>query len=373
MFPRHSCRVAVRNGMHPGRLPLFIMALLGSLCLTAPDAFAAGTAAGTIISNFATASYTQSGVTYTHNSNVTTFMVDDKVSFTLTSADASSVTIAPSGRAYMTYILSNTGNAPHDYTLNAAVAGTPGFTPATAPLFYSDSAGTAPLPADSNAGGLPYIGSLAPDTSRTLYMFITAPAQLTDGQRVNYLVTAESYQPANLGLINPPVKSSAQAAVDATIVKNTALMSRHVVIADGHGNGGDLDRDGKYAVTAQDGNGNPLGFRAVNLAVNIVKSAIISDRVGGNQPVTGATIHYALAVSAAGTGTTYGVVITDPIPANTTYTAGTLKLNGTALSDTADSDAGDVGNTTAGTVTVKLGNLTGASPLQTITFDVRIN
>ena len=361
------------SGLHLIKLIIFGAPLVVWFCLTAVEALAAGTPAGSIITNVATVTYTKSGVSYTNESNVNTLVVDDKVAFTLTAADVSSVTITSSGRACMTYTLTNTGNATHDYTLNAAVTGTPGFTPATGPKFYIDSAGTVLLPSDPNAGGLPYISSLAPDSSITIYMFITAPAQLTDGQNIFYLVTAESYQQANLGTINPPVKSSVQAATDATANKSMNPTARYVVLADGHGNGGDADRDGKYAVTARDGNSNSIGFRAQSLEVNIVKSSTVIDRSGGSQPASGATIRYSISVSATGSGTASGVVITDPLPANTSYTAGTLKLNGTLLTDAADSDAGDVGGTTPGTVTVRLGDMTSASPAQVMSFDVKID
>jgi hypothetical protein len=68
-----------------------------------------------------------------------------------------------------------------------------------------------------------------------------------------------------------------------------------------------------------------------------------------------------------------GVVISDPVPVNTTPVAGTLRLNNSLLTDAADADAGDVNATTAGTVTVRLGDLNSASPVQTITFEVKIN
>lgn len=372
MFPGNSsCRTG-RSRLNPCRLILFLTVLLVSFCLMVPDSFAVGTPAGSIISNFATVTYTRTGISYTNNSNINTVMVDDKVSFILTAADAANVTITSSGRAYMTYILTNTGNASHDYTLSVAVTGTPEFTPASPPKFYSDPAGTIPLPTDPNAGGLPYVSNLAPDTSITVYMFITAATQLTDGQKIFYVVTADSYQLANLGIINPPIKSSTQAAVDAPINKNANLGSRYVVLADAHGNGGDLDRDGKYAVIAKDGGNNTIGFRTQSLTVSIVKSATVSDRIGGTQPVSGATIRYTLSVSTTGSGTAFNVVINDPVPANSTYSAGTLKLNNASLSDAADSDAGDVGSSTPGTVTVKLGDLSSASPTQLITFDVKI-
>lgn len=349
---------------------------LGLLCaaLIAPAAVrAAGTQAGTLVSNRASAVYTQGGTSHSMSSNVTIFAVDDKVSFTLTAADAANVPVTPGGRAYMTYVLTNTGNAPHDFTLASAPSGTPTLAPASGPSFYADGAGTTPLPTDANAGGLPYLTAVAPDASKTVYLYIVAPSPLTDGQSTVYDVTAEAYQPGNLGSVNPPVKSSTRAAADAGLNKNANMTTALVLLADGHGNGGDADRDGRYAVIAGDAGGNPIGFKAKSAAVNIVKSAQLSDPFGTSEAVSGATIHYTLAVTAAGSGTALGVAITDPIPANTTYSAGTLKLNGVALTDAADADAGEVTGAGAGTVTVRLGDLSAVTPAQTITFDVKIN
>jgi uncharacterized repeat protein (TIGR01451 family) len=342
-------------------------------CFSSTESFAAGTAAGTVISNRATVTFNVLTSSYSQDSNTSNFVVDDKVMFVLTSADSANVTVTPGGRAYMTYTLNNTGNAPHDFTLGTAVTGIPTLSPATGPVFYADAAGTIPLPIDPNAGNLPYVSSLAPDGVRTVYLYITAPPTTTSGQTVAYNVTAEAYQPANLGLVNPPLKSATQAASDASIDKNTSPMTQYVVLADAHGNGGDVDRDGRYAVIARDGSNNTIGFVAQSAVVNTVKAATVADLFGGSQPLTGATIHYTLTVTASGTGSALGVVITDPVPANTTYTAGTLKLNGSGLSDGADADAGDVGATTPGAVTVRLGNMTSATPVQTISFDVKIN
>ncbi|MBE9536349.1 MAG: DUF11 domain-containing protein, partial [Proteobacteria bacterium] len=110
-----------------------------------------------------------------------------------------------------------------------------------------------------------------------------------------------------------------------------------------------------------------------NTVVTVGKAAVVSDLSGGSDPLTGATISYTLTVTVTGGGIATGIVITDPIPANTTYTGGTLQLDGAALSDVADVDAGDVGYTTANTVTLSLGNVAGGAPVQTITFDVTIN
>lgn len=312
-------------------------------------------------------------INYSLVSNTNTLIVDDKVSFTLTASDVGNVTIFPNGKAYLTYVLTNTGNGPHDFTLTAVVTGTPTFTPTAGPSFYSDAAGATALPTDPNAGGLPYISNLASDGTKTVYLFVTAPAAPADGQTIDYVVTAEAYQPNNLGAVNPPVKSSAKAAVDAPVNKNANLTTQFVVLADGHGNGGDADRDGKYTVIAKDGSGNTVGFIVRSATLNVIKVETVTDQYGGSRPMTGSTIHYTITATVIGSGTAMGVVITDPIPTNTTYTPGTLKLNGAALSDAAGDDAGDVGGTTPATVTVKLpGSLTSASS-QIITFDVMIN
>jgi len=112
----------------------------------------------------------------------------------------------------------------------------------------------------------------------------------------------------------------------------------------------------------------------VNVAMT--KSVTIINPRGGTQPEPGAVLRYTITVSVPGNGTATGVVVIDAVPANTTYVAGSLRLNGISLTDIADvpvPDAGDFNATNPGAVTVRLGNLTSASPVQTINFDVQIN
>jgi uncharacterized repeat protein (TIGR01451 family) len=70
-------------------------------------------------------------------------------------------------------------------------------------------------------------------------------------------------------------------------------------------------------------------------------------------------VQYQLAVTLAGSGTVTNVLITDNMPANTTYVGQSIRLNGVAQTDQADSDNGSCpgcGNA-VGTVTVNLGNV----------------
>ena len=129
---------------------------------------------------------------------------------------------------------------------------------------------------------------------------------------------------------------------------------------------GDGARDGKHSATGI----FTVSVAALNVSLN--KTVTILDQWGGNQAIPGATLRYTIVATATGGGTANNVVISDPLPVNTAYIANSLRLNNTALTDVADTDAGDVGATTPNTVTVKLGNLTSASPIHTITFDVKI-
>jgi uncharacterized repeat protein (TIGR01451 family) len=112
---------------------------------------------------------------------------------------------------------------------------------------------------------------------------------------------------------------------------------------------------------------------ALSAQVAILKSAVVVDPYGGSQPVAGATITYSLSVIATGTGTTNDVTVGDAIPLNTTYTPGTLMLNGSLVTDAVDGDSGDMGGTTPGAITMTLGDVAVGGPDQTITFTVTID
>lgn len=304
--------------------------LIGAMAMLAPQtALALGTAAGTPITNNAAVNYSVNGTGQPQVNASATFKVDDKVSFTLTAQDSANVTISPSGAAYQTYVLTNTGNGPHDFTLGPVVIGGNTLAPATGPTLYSTNTGTGgtQLPIDGTAT-LPYISNLASDATRTVYMYITASATPTDGQFADYTVTATAYQPGNLG--NPtPVKSSVQAATDATVDKNLNLNGQvYVILADGQGNGGDGLRDGLYAVIAKSG-GSTVGFlvSSANIAVNKT-AALYSDPLDGvynavtnkaPKAIPGAYMIYTLTVTNSGTAPTSALSISDTLPASLSF------------------------------------------------------
>ncbi|MEG3174610.1 hypothetical protein U1872_00090 [Sphingomonas sp. RB3P16] len=118
------------------------------------------------------------------------------------------------------------------------------------------------------------------------------------------------------------------------------------------------------ALAVVDGSGGSGGDQAITL----VKSQAVAGPNGASTPTPGATITYTIVATFAGSGRSPAARLIDPIPAGTTYVAGSLNLDGTVLSDAADADAGRVD--TAG-IAVALGDVA-APATHTVTFKVTI-
>lgn len=332
-----------------GSMKKAILTVVLAVAVLVPvSAQAAGTAAGTNITNKATATYNINGNNITADSNITTVKVAEIINVTATWQDASNIPAYPGdSNKVLTYKVSNTGNGREGFVLsaNVAVAGDD-FNPALSGNgIYLDANGNGIY--DSGTDTLYTAGTNDPNLTAdgyvTVFVLCNIPSGLSDG---------------NLGFVNLTAtsKTSGGAVAAGTVYVGGGDGGVDAVMG---GSGGSSTQTGKYQVAV--------------ITVSVVKSAAVSDRFGGTKPVPGATIQYTITVTVAGTGTAAGVVITDPVPANTTYAAGTLRLNGTAISDAKDADAGDVGGTTAGIVSVSLGDLTSSSAVQSITFDVKIN
>ncbi len=307
-------------------------------------AYALGTAAGTNITNTATANYTVGGTPTTATSNTTTVKVAEILNVAATWQDGASVTVAPGDtNKVLTFRVTNSGNGSDSYSLSVnTLLGGDNFDPVFASIYL-----------DANANGVYNAGIdtlhvagtndpvVAANAWATVFVLSNIPGALADGNTGNLRLTATSK--TGSGAAGTVIAGAGEGGTDAVVGASTGASTAQ----------------GTYLVSS--------------VTVSVVKSYVVIDQFGGTQPVPSATIRFTITVTVAGSGTAVGVVITDPIPANTTYTANTLKLNAGALTDVSDADAGDVGATTAGTVTVALGSLTSASAVQTITFDVTIN
>ncbi|MHB8844932.1 MAG: hypothetical protein ACYC7L_09310 [Nitrospirota bacterium] len=327
--------------------PTIFFALIAALCCAgAGIASAAGTPAGTIIPGQATANYTIGATSYVATSNTATVRVDELLSSTVVWMGAlPGVAVSPGAvNQPVTVRVTNTGNGSETYLLSALSAGILGdqFDPALAGIAL-----------DANGNGTYEAGV---DTVYTVG--VTDPLVAADGSLALFV----------LNTIPPSAASGDQGftRLIATSATGTGIPGATFAGA------GDAGSDAVVGLWggAQTANAAYV-VGGVNVAVS--KAVTVIDPRGGTRPEPGALLRYTITVTVPGSGTAAGVVITDMVPVNTTYVAGTLRLNAASLTDIADADAGDAGATTPGVVTVRLGDLTNASPVQTINFDVRIN
>ena len=326
-----------------------VLALVMVVLFGAASAQAGGTAPGVDITNKATATYTVGTASVTKDSNTTHLIVAELINVNVTWQDAGSVLVAPGAEdGLLTFRVTNTGNGTETFplSLNMALLGD-NFDP----LLCSPSS----VYLDTNNNGVYDAGvdsayvagtndpTLAADAYKTVFILGDIPATVVDTDTGKSALTASAATVTGSSVAGTLYAGAGDSGSDAIVGTSTAS---------------DTDT-GTYLVS--------------NVTVSVAKSQTVSDPFGGTSAVPGATIQYTLLVTVTGTGTAVGVTLTDPIPANTTYTAGTLTLNTLALSDAKDGDSGDVGGTTTGYVTVSLGSLTSTSATQTIVFKVTIN
>lgn len=306
----------------------------------AERAEAAGTAAGTTISNTATATYNDPGGNpQSVNSNPVNILVDELLDVTVASADPGDVVVGPgTTNRVLKFTVTNTGNGPEAFTLtsNSAIGGDQ-FDPTTTSIVLDTNGnGTYDAGVDTVYTAGTNDPLLNADQSVTVFVLSTIPVT-GDGNRGFSRLTAA----ANTGTGAPGTAFAGQGqGGGAAVVGST---------------GADGADQGAYLVQ--------------NATVTFVKSVQIADPFGGSQPVPGAIATYTLVATVTGSGTITNTLVADPIPANTSYRPGTITLNGAGQTDGADADAGRF---TGSAVNVLLGSVTGPAT-HTITFQVTLN
>ena len=347
--------------------------------LGSTPALAAGTTQGTSIVNNVNVNFQVGGVAQTQQTAADTFVVDRKVIFTLAEkATIGTTTTNPGQTAQQTtFILSNTSNDTLDFTITpsqivggtASHGGTDAFNVSNLLVCLDanadavcDSAPTATLTVDN----------LAADTNMTILIVGDIPLTATNGQVAGVTLSAAALNSNG---------SAITAATDSTV---NGAGTVETIFADTvkTGNGG--------ASAARDGIDVATDDYTVAAAVLSVfkSSSVISDGVSASnfKSVPGAVVEYCISVANAAAGATAtNISIADLMPTNTTYVAGSVKVNGTvtspgagqtcaggtAVTDAADADAGSFG-TPANTVAGTLANIAGGGSSALI-FRVTLN
>jgi uncharacterized repeat protein (TIGR01451 family) len=333
------------------RFVIILCFLTGAVSVT--TALGAGTPAGTVITNTVAVSCQIGGVNQGAVYGTSTFTVDRTIN--LTATKIADVTSAPSDtNIAISFLVSNTSNTALRFNLQAVSQVTNTWSVNNLRIYRDNNNNGGWDAGDTLYGDAGTFGNIASDSTVTILIVADMPAGAANGQTAAYdlVVTA-----VDAGTLTPCVQTSGG---------NTAGVD--TVFADSAGSAaGDAARDGKHSAAGI------FSILSSTITVLVSKSVVVLDQWGGSQPIPGATLRYTLTVTAAGSGTANSVIVTDPLPPNTTAIAGSLRLNGAALTDGIDGDAGDIGQTTANAVTVRIGSMTSASPVQTIMFDVKIN
>lgn len=325
------------------RWRLSLAAGAAALFLTPVSAQAAGTVAGTDIVNVAQATFDgpSGGSPVTIDSNIVTIKVDELLDVTVVSSDPGDVATSPglTGQA-TTYQVTNTGNGDEAFTLSADTAKPGDEFDTTFEQIILDSNGNGVYDPGVDTIYTPGTNDpvLAPDESVTVFILSTIPASASDADRVE---------------------------IELSAVAKTGSGTPGDIFA-GQGDGG-----GDAVVGSTGASDEDSGFFVIQTAeVTLVKSATITDPFGGTEAVPGAVILYQLVATTTGTGNLTNLAITDDIPADTTYNAESITLEGAALTDTlGDADAGAFDGSS---IAVSLGTVPGGQT-RTITFQVTID
>ena len=341
-----------------------------------------GTPAGTTVSNQATATYSVNGTPASVQSNVSTFKVDRKVDLTLVAQTGTTKVNLGQNDAYLTYTLTNKTNGTQDFLLNAdqQIISFPG-------LLGTDNFNAAGLTAyvDKNGNGIyepgvddrTYVDELGADQSVMVFLVGNIPNQ-----------NDAAFASASLQAV---VARGGTPNVAGTLLVESLLdladdpNAEDVVFADNDSDGtslGDLPRNGAARAYAQ----FEIGTRTVDLSV-LKTSRVISDDVNlvGPKALPGATVEYCLLVRNATLLTpASGVALTDTLPTQTTYVAGSLKIGGlTCLlgGEAQDDDADDANdnriyagayNPATRVITANIPTVVGGGAVAA-TFQVKIN
>ena len=377
-----------------------VLVLLASLQLLPANAHAA---AGDTITSTATINYVIGGVPGSGSASAS-FVEDRYLNFTVSAANGGSAVpvISSMSNAVLQFNVSNTANADMDFLLTALNTSPNPFglppdsfdpLPGTVRVFVESGATPGYQPGEDTAV---FIDELPAGATRMAYVVADMPALVVDDVAAMALVAqiAEGGTPGvegaainadDNGHVSPAgVFSNGGTSVPTGIANNIPNdpNSMQSVFNDPAGlDPEDISTDLNQDI-AQNGQHSDAGAWQQTSPVVINKSVTVIDTQGGTDPHPGATLRYQLEVGIAGNVAIDNLVISDVIPANTTYTDGSITLNGVAQTDANDppvdySQAIDILNKPVTSIEVDLsqGGSLAVPPgsTNTIVFDVTIN
>jgi uncharacterized repeat protein (TIGR01451 family) len=302
-----------------------VLSMIGALT-------AKGTPAGTAIENTAQIDYTIGNVNGSIDSTVDRFVVDRVVDIHIVWEDTAPVeaSAGDSGRV-LTFRVSNLGNADENVTATYEHNTSSLFDPQHIRMVLDNGDGVYDPADDHNCTGTCLLGA---DANVTVFLVGDMPDDGTaePGDWSRDSIKADNSAQATAGpdhqdAVDTVIRSAHDRATGIWLIRDYWLATR------------------KTATIHSDDNATHTGTRI---------TYTVECYIDGN--ATGHTIG--------------GVTVRDTIPAGTRYVGGSLRLAGVALTDAADSDAGEYDDN-ATQVEVHMGTLSGTTHTK-MQFDVRV-
>jgi uncharacterized repeat protein (TIGR01451 family) len=309
----------------------------------AQGALAAGAIAGGTIANTATVDYQVGGVSQTQvTSNNVTFRVDRKINVTVAEVSGAPTSSAPGSSNQATlFTVTNNSNTTLDFRLTGAqdngappspFTGTDNFDVTGVQVFV-----------DSNDNGIyeptldtaTFIDELAPDDEINVFVVASVPIARVNGDRSGVSLTATAAGAAsNVATDNGTVPTAGTLAADSTETTGAdSATNVDTVFADVAGRV-EAARSGSHSAYDQ--------YVVQAATITVTKTAVvISDPFNlttNPKAIPGATIEYCIQVANTGGASATSVQVTDAMPANTTFVAGSLFAGGTVTGGVCNAD-----------------------------------
>ena len=336
--------------------------------VAAAPAFAAGTTAGTTITNTATVDYQVGGVAQGQQTASNNFTVDRKINLLVEEVGTVTTSVVPGQtNAVTTFQLTNSSNEVLDFALvatqiaggTAAHGGTDTFN-ANNVRIYRDNIVTGTIGSWDVGDTLitAYVDELVVDTAIRLFVVADIPAALANNAVAGVTLRATAREGGLAG--------TQGAAITETTGANTA--GKDTVFADIAGVAGDVARDGSHSDNDD--------YTVQTATLTVTKSSrVISDPFNNTtnpKLIPGAVVEYCIAVANTGSATATSVAINDPVPGQLTFNAGTILLGGTVTSGTCDFNGTAGGSYAAPNVSGTIASIA-AGAASTLVFRATVN
>ena len=344
-----------------------IIGLAAFSSVAATPAFAAGTTAGTTITNTATVDFQVGGVSQVQQSTSNNFVVDRKINLLVEEVGTVTTNVVPGqANAVTTFQLTNSSNEVLDFALTAtqiaggtaAHGGTDTFN-ANNVRIYRDNTVTGTVGSwDAGDTLVTYIDELVTDTAIRLFVVADIPTGLANNAVAGVTLRATAREGATPG--------TQGGAITETTGANTA--GKDTVFADIAGVAGDIARDASHS------DDDDYTVQTATLAVTKT-SRVISDpfnNTSNPKLIPGAVVEYCIAVANTGSADATSVLINDPVPGQLTFNAGTILLNGTVTGGTCNADGAAGGSYAAPNVSGTIATVA-AGATRTLVFRATVN